>query len=346
MGVEAVVAAGTTGVEGADAAVTTGATTEQEGSGGSRSDRNSVLQCRSKRRERSAAYARQSSALLTLRSVSPCTWIVLSFIHLLRRRCSDSRTRVLQLLTDKPVPTYHDVGYDADRGIFSFRSPTGVISQTHPAATSSACAIPAYDANGKVVPPQHPPDSSSFVLMPEASGAWCYYDTAYGTAQWIAPSGSTSLQTHLLVSPPESFDSPPPRLSPRQLCQETLERNTAWLPIYEDCAHRVLLYHRLTGSKREAPWLALRTPDGRVYFANMITCQTRWFPPHRWMDGWISRPPDEFDGTMFARNRLPRSVARLRVEGGAPYFHESGRPQYDPDGNDTDHTYPLGFCSC
>jgi hypothetical protein len=33
----------------------------------------------------------------------------------------------------------------------------------------------------------------------------------------------------------------------------------------------------------------LRTRDGRAYFANLLTRETRWLPPHLWMRGWVSR---------------------------------------------------------
>ena len=324
-------------------------------SGGCQSDRNSTREQLSKRRMRSAAFAQsrelQQSAGRVLLTVSPTTWAVLSFLQLLRRRRFDSRARVAKLLKSPPVPLHYDVGYDAKLETFTFRSAAGVISSSHP-STSLPCtsAIPAYDANGRTMQPLQPPITSSFVLMPEASGAWCYYDTAHGHVQWFAPPDSTTPTTRTFATPPEPFNSPPPRL-PSQLAFETLEKNSQWMPIYEDCEHRVLFYHRLTGSIRIAPWLALRTVDGCVCFANMVTRETRWFPPHLWMEGWISRPSlpltlDEFTGTVYARSRLPVSVARKRVEGGAPYFHDSGRPPYDPDDTDSKLTYPFDSSRC
>ena len=47
------------------------------------------------------------------------------------------------------------------------------------------------------------------------------------------------------------------------------------------------------------------------------------------------------DGTRYARDLLPPSVARRRVEGGAPYLWESGMPGYNPDQLDSALTYPL-----
>ena len=40
------------------------------------------------------------------------------------------------------------------------------------------------------------------------------------------------------------------------------------------------------------------------------------------------------------RLRLPLAIARLRVEGGAPYLDACGIPQYDPDQCDSRRTYP------
>jgi hypothetical protein len=39
------------------------------------------------------------------------------------------------------------------------------------------------------------------------------------------------------------------------------------------------------------------------------------------------------------------STGRESVEGGAPYMHEYGLPQYPPDEYDTRFTYPLDLCS-
>ena len=122
------------------------------------------------------------------------------------------------------------------------------------------------------------------------------------------------------------------------------------------------LLNRVTGAVRDAPWIALRTAGGAVYFANLLTGRTRWLPPHRWMEGWISRrvvtgipvPTDDsaaaraYDDAVgglpwleCARGRrvddrepLPPIISRLRVDGGAPYMDETGLPQYTPDAFD------------
>jgi hypothetical protein len=117
---------------------------------------------------------------------------------------------------------------------------------------------------------------------------------------------------------------------------------------------------------RDAPWIALRTRDGCIYFANLLTRETRWLPPHLWMHGWVSRRVSR-TGTCTAsdlcrshmsrvldsggrdlpcdgRKPLPPSVAFQRVEGGAPYMYEPthGTPQYPPDKSwDSQLTYPL-----
>jgi hypothetical protein len=87
-------------------------------------------------------------------------------------------------------------------------------------------------------------------------------------------------------------------------------------------------------------------PYGSVFFANLITHETRWFPPHRWMAGWISRPshvspsghitPELWDA-LFVGHRLgqlllPLAIARQRVECGAPpSLYERGIPQFSAD---------------
>ena len=58
---------------------------------------------------------------------------------------------------------------------------------------------------------------------------------------------------------------------------------TSWYAIVRDNKNVINLYNVLTGAVRAAPWVALRTSGLTVYFANLITRETRWFPPHRWM---------------------------------------------------------------
>jgi hypothetical protein len=123
----------------------------------------------------------------------------------------------------------------------------------------------------------------------------------------------------------------------------------------------VLLVHQQTGAVRDAPWIALRTRDGCIYFANLLTRETRWLPPHLWMHGWVSRTKisdSRSSGSTMSqildngrdlpcdgRKPLPPLIAFKRVEGGAPYMYESthGAPQYPPDesGWDSQLTYPL-----
>jgi hypothetical protein len=81
------------------------------------------------------------------------------------------------------------------------------------------------------------------------------------------------------------------------------------------------------------------------------------------MQGWISRPgyettheatigspgglpgqPGDSERSPFAYHRvgqqmLPIQIARLRVEGCAPYLHERGLPQFRPDKLDTPETH-------
>ena len=178
---------------------------------------------------------------------------------------------------------------------------------------------------------------------------WCYLDTATGAVSWHAPRGSTPLTTVSLI-PADFSDRPPPCLHPS--IQLGALDGTPWEPIFQDSSDRVLLFHRLTGAIREAPWIALRTSGGRAYFANLLTRETRWFPPRLWMEGWLLRPfcsadrrgcPELhplFGGTAYGRSLLPPELARQRVEGGAPYLDARGSPQYGPDLCDSSQTHP------
>ena len=162
------------------------------------------------------------------------------------------------------------------------------------------------------------------------------------------PDGSTPLVPRLFPDVPPVSEERPPRI-PLQMGLNSLA-HTVWAPIFCDGAYEVLLVHQQTGAVRDAPWFALRTRDGCVDFANLLTRETRWLPPHLWMHGWVSRT--EIPGTSPAaansrstmsqvldnsgrdlpcdgRKPLPPSVAYQRVEGGAPYMYEPahGTPQ-------------------
>jgi len=173
----------------------------------------------------------------------------------------------------------------------------------------------------------------------------CYVDCALGLTQWDAPEGSSALSPQPLIRPPSPWTVGPPAY-PTGLAIGSL-RGTSWYPIYHDCAHEVALYHAETGSVRSAPWVCLRTDYGEIYFANLITRRTRWLPPHRWMEDWISRITydDGVRGSPFEGHRLsqqvqPTSISRMRVEGGAPYMCH-GAPQYASDTSDSSDTYPT-----
>ena len=157
------------------------------------------------------------------------------------------------------------------------------------------------------------------------------------------------------------------------------------------------LISKITGATRYGPWISLMSSDGVVYFGNLVTRETRWLPPHRWFEGWITRAsPDAPCGVCWSgsqtaftlgtrvrdpmcsegmlaldslpissflsgrrlddRELLPWQLARLRVDGGAPYMLEyvctcwgdgryrdgrvAGSPRYDPDHFDTPSSYP------
>ena len=272
------------------------------------------------------------------------------------RQLRQQRMANRERLSSNPQPMVFDVGYDADSGMFSFRSSCGRISAKHPSGALGT--IPAFAIDGTVVSPLQPPSTSTFALRPEASGAWCYVNTANGTVQWHAPVGSEPLTTCCLSTALTDCDLEPPTLHPRSSLG-TLKLWSDWLPLYEDASGSVSLLNRQTGSVRVAPWVSLRTHDtGRVYFANIVTRETRWFPPTRWMDGWLSRPQVHVipgaDGSSatqlrtstcpfdkhLTRDRLPFDIARKMVEGGAPYLHERGMPPYAADDQDTALTHP------
>ena len=131
---------------------------------------------------------------------------------------------------------------------------------------------------------------------------------------------------------------------------------TQWYPLYHDHQGRVCLYHAETGAVREAPWICLRNVAslGQIFYVNLVTQETRWLPPHRWMEGWISRPhigphgdlrDSLFEGHRLSQQLLPLVLARQRTECGAPpLFYERGVPQFEPDDDDTPDTHPL--CKC
>ena len=50
---------------------------------------------------------------------------------------------------------------------------------------------------------------------------------------------------------------------------------------------------------------------------------------------------DPFVGSFYSRSLLPPEISRLRVEGGAPYLHSYGVPQYESDRFDSVHSHPL-----
>ena len=323
---------------------------------------------------RSASHAADAKARAAagrlLAAVPQRIWMLLCFAYKLRARAAASDTaqarRAAAKLSDcihelrssppRPLTTY-DVGLD--RGMLLYRSELGVVSDAHP-THSSMSLIPSghmLRADGTTQPPLLPPPDGPVRICPEVSGAICYYDDETGTAVWDAPTGSKAAGQSPIASVDQlrdgsgrqlgAFTSPPP-MYPVGLGLASL-RGTSWLPVFEDANHRVLLYHSETGSVREAPWISLRTSRGCVFFANLVTHQTRWMPPRRWMEGWIKRPSVSseglalnslLEGTRYARDLLPVSLARQRIEGGAPYLWETGLPAYAPDEYDSALTHP------
>jgi hypothetical protein len=166
------------------------------------------------------------------------------------------------------------------------------------------------------------------VLCPETSGSWCYYHVDHGSVAWhlppdLLPSSSPLASAALPHLTSFTAERPPPSLNHRfHLTLDNLERHTPWLPIYSDSDRSVSLYHRVTGCTRSAPWFALRH-NGQVYFANIVTGETRWAPPMGWHDGWLSLSSPFDRRSPYARSLIPPSLAKMHVEGGACYLERS-----------------------
>jgi hypothetical protein len=253
------------------------------------------------------------------------------------------------------------------------------MSSRHPTACDGRVR-PRYDQDGAAVAYLLPPEDSNVVLSAERDGGLCYYDTAIGVASWEPPGGSVPLATRELELAAGAFRELPPCLDAKIRLNALHE--TEWLLLREDATHEAAnslrLIGKVTGAVRDAPWVSLLSAEGVIYFANLLTRETRWFPPHRWMEGWVSRPPvDAAAGSCWAgapteaeyarqyeafgcykpehrsvgsflagrrlddRDLLPQLLARRRVDGGAPYLQARGKPQYPADERDTVLTYPL-----
>ena len=257
----------------------------------------------------------------------------------------------MPLSEPKPLRSF-DVGV-AENGSLLFRDSRGAVTSEHPShqPSESVELCMALLPDGRPTAPLQPPPDSPLDLCPDASGAMCYVDRGSGEAQWNAPTGSTKLEPRPLLA--RALAEPP--CFPPGLGFAALH-GTQWFPLYSDRRDRVHLYHAETGAVREAPWVSLRHHrHGVVYFANLFTQETRWFPPRRWMEGWVSRPHGElanlqdvlFAGHRLDAHRLPLALARQRIEGGAlPLLYERGVPQYPPDADDTPDTHPLPIACC
>ena len=318
-----------------------------------------------------AADARARAAAGRLLGAAPQRdWVLLCFVYKLRARAAASDTAQARRAAAKLAERIHELRSSPPRPLVTFdvglvcgellyRSELGTVTSTHPAFSPDPL-IPIGHClrhDGSTTVPLLPPADGTIRLCAESSGSICYYNEADGTAMWDAPKGSTVLRDSPLSSAAcllnladgksVAFEEPPPRLPPG-LGFSAL-RGTGWMSIFEDAEHRILLFHVETGSVRSAPWICLRTAHGRVFFANLVTRQTRWLPPSRWMEDWVSRVVASHDGrgygtpfddTRFARDLLPPSIAHRRVEGGAPYLWEKGLPSYQPSEGDTELTYP------
>ena len=268
------------------------------------------------------------------------------------------RLRALKLLETRPVAMPYDVGYEASTESFFFRSTQGVLQREHPGSGEipHRLSCPSHSRDGMQQQPLSPPASSPIVLRAEVRGGWCYYDTALGETSWFSPEQSTELRD-LPLKEWRLPDSLPPRLD-SSIGMNCLKL-TGWTAFFRDVAHEVCLMNLTTGAVRDGPWISLRTSTGCVYFANLVSRETRWLPPHLWMEGWRCRRPStgvymgphphgHVDEWRSLHEGLPHlgTTGRESVEGGAPYMHEHGLPSYPPDEDDTPLTYPLKLYTC
>ena len=286
--------------------------------------------------------ARRSAAVNLILHISRRTWRILGFIYRLQRPArfrAARRSTALQLISKSPTPLLgYDLGYSDVSNDLVIRSPTGIFITHHPSNPNlSLTDIPAYSPTGDRIPPLVPPANSRLVMCPEPSGSWCYYHVDHGSATWHIPTNLTQSSSPLASATLPTLaaftaDASPPRLDCR-LTLDTLERNTPWLPLYSDSDHVITLYHRTTGCTREAPWFTMRE-HGRIYFANIISGETRWAPPLSWLDGWLARDSPFDRRSTYARNLLPPSLARMHVEGGAAYLDSTGVPRYDSESSE------------
>ena len=316
--------------------------------------------------QRTVTFARRREACrlawVMLCHVPRRVYMVLSFCYRLRaraeasehavaRRAATARCEcVLALRAAAPNPlTAYDVGVAEDGGLL-YRSAHGAVSATHPSIRplGEIVAGTALQSDGSLAAPLQPPADSPFDLCPDTSGAVCYVDRGTGIAQWDAPSGSSGLGPRPLLA----STLPAPPAFPPGLGYASLH-GTQWHPLYSDRQERVHLYHAETGAVREAPWICLRTRTfGAIFYANLVRGETRWYPPHLWMEGWVSRPCQTelgvlcdslFAGHRLEQHLLPLALARQRAECGAPpSLYERGLPQFQVDSDDTPDTHPLG----
>ena len=181
------------------------------------------------------------------------------------------------------MPNY-DTDYDASAGTMIYRDEHGRMSYRHPAQHNPS-PVRMYDRDGYPTDLLSPPSSSRIVIVPEIQGNLCYMHTDTGVCSWYPPNGSGPLSTRGLTSIQLPTDPLPP---PPDFRTNALH-GSGWTSFFRDSDNKVLLMHIKTGAVRLAPWIALRSPMGKIMFYNLVTQHMRKTPPDHWYSDFLER---------------------------------------------------------
>ena len=225
-------------------------------------------------------------------------WKTLHFFFLFikkLRRPAEMRAAALKRMLSSPVAMVgYTLGFREESEELIIRSPDGKLLSHHPSDCSIMLdSISTYSPLGELTTPLIPPPSSRLVLCAEATGAWCYRNIDLGTTFWHLQHSDLPKEIFENSTPLSIGSLPilrdygifgePPRFEPR-FNLDNLERSSSWIVLRNDLKHEIHLYNRITGATREGPWFTYPFHH-RPCFINFVTHETRWFPPHRWLDG-------------------------------------------------------------